>query len=56
MTSRPNLRESDKARLRDWYDTSGTWVVKMSALYDLVGEITDTKAAEIVHEQAGDTV
>lgn len=34
-----SLRESERATLRDWYDQSGRWIERMTALYRLVEEI-----------------
>lgn len=44
------LRESDRAKLRDWYDDSGPWPVRMAALYRVVEGI----AAKYVDEFGSD--
>lgn len=37
------LRQSERAKLRDWYDQSGQWIERMSALYALVEAMIDRR-------------
>lgn len=40
------LRESERAKLRDWYDDSGPWPERMSSLYRIIEGIIRRRADE----------